>query len=386
MERSQEATLPSSKLVRDNTELLVRRLVIRSRLAGEKEEFLLERHLIEYKNGKPIRAIIGIPTTGCNYARLNGACSMCGHPDSGLWDINLTDDTIIELFQSSIEKIRPMKPNSLGVYCSGSFFDDNEVSVKLKQRICKSIADEAWIEEVVVESLPQYITKPKIEAVQRMLGSIRLKIGISLETANQFIRSSVLLKKVPSLSYIKATEACGELKNVYSIAYAVIKPPFLTEGEAIWEGAETIHSAVMMKFDEISLEPLSLQSGTLQSLLEKQGHYDMSSIWTLVNILKLWQSKYPSDLNSITIKIGGEVYTPLPYKTFLRCSTCENKAFKELEKIGVEIDLPRISIDNPDGQCDTQCCTYIEPNPLEIREPNPSAVTQRVIKIINLIN
>lgn len=322
-----------------------------SRKNIDREAYHTVRHQVIFDGaGRATKGIIALSTTGCSYARSFGACSICGHPVSCIWDTNIKGEDTLALFQNSLARLREHRPSMVCVYCSGSFFDELEITERVRLQIFRSLAGEDWIENLSFESLPQFLSRETLRETAELLLRKKLMIGMGLDCSNEEMRAILTLKKIKDTTYKMAVQNCLDA-GVVPMAYIIVKPPFLTKGESVWEAAQAIHTAAQFGYNHVSLEPVALQQGTLQSLLWPLGLYERPTIWTILNSILFWRKSYPLEYKSLTLRIGGEIFTPAPYLTYAMCKSCESIGFPALRSIGVNFE-GRLSQEQRDT-----CCT-----------------------------
>ena len=100
--------------------------------------------------------VIILRTKGCSWHR-RGGCLMCGyHFDS---DPSVKDDDVLTQLESALGRIKEEKIAKL--YNSGSFFDEEEISGKLRKKILEAL--EGKVEKLVVETRPEFISDKPIK-------------------------------------------------------------------------------------------------------------------------------------------------------------------------------------------------------------------------------
>jgi radical SAM enzyme (TIGR01210 family) len=286
-----------------------------------------------------LRGIIGVPARGCSYARTEwGGCAICGHSSSTLWKSNISDDSIISDVRSSLEKLSPARPAVLCLYTSGSFFDDTDLPSRVRLALLDQIAHLPWVTQIVVESLPQFITPTALSEARMHLGTIALSIGMGLDSADQFVRSLCFQRHIKDEVYVYATGLC-HARGVRTTAYVVHGPPFLTAEEAVADTSCSIHSALtVLGFDAVSIEPVALQAGTLQHLLRTAGHYECPTFWSLVSASHQYVRLCgTADAASSDLRVGGQVFTPLPIATLRSCTKCLRRSAGDLFPLQAKI-------------------------------------------------
>ncbi|MBS7287896.1 MAG: archaeosine biosynthesis radical SAM protein RaSEA [Candidatus Freyarchaeota archaeon] len=234
--------------------------------------------------GKEGHALVVIlPTVGCYWALTAGGCSMCGYIYDGV--LSTPPPTLIlEYFKLAYEKAASLSyPMSVKIFTSGSFFDEREVPKLARDEILRFLSYETKVEEVIVESRPEFVTEEAVNDAINVLRGKRLTVAIGLETTNDKVRS--LINKGFSLSDFKATlETLKRLEAGVKV-YLLVKPPFLRETEAIFDVENSIRQLSKMNVDAISLNPCTVHKGTFVELLWKRGDYRPPWLWSLVKII-----------------------------------------------------------------------------------------------------
>lgn len=211
-----------------------------------------------------------ITTRGCSWRK----CYMCGY-----WsESRAVSDTILrQELDQVIEKIGDAR--ILKIFTSGSFLDEREVPAELRRYLVDQIK-ERGVKKLIIESRPEFIDRKKLEDFR----GIELEVGIGLETADDSIREQCINKGFNFLDFIKSSEIIrGEGFRVK--CYLLLKPPFLSEGEAI---EDLVKSAEKVKdyVDVISVNLMNIQKATLVEKLWERGLYRPPWLWSAVEALK----------------------------------------------------------------------------------------------------
>lgn len=295
-------------------------------LLDKKESYVLPVSKDEEK-----RVIINLNTSGCTHAKSGYPCSICGL----FLNKSIKADEIFDYFISDFEKYDYSKYPTLCVYTNGSFFDSKEIPNNIRKKILKTISKEEKIKEVVFESLPKYVNDEKIKEVAKILEEKKVIVSLGLDINDEIKRT--LLNKDLSISDFNS--AIGILKK-YSIDFCpfiCVKPPFLTEGEAIETAKDTIKFVIDSGASHLSLEPVTLQKHTVQDHLNQNNLYRVSYLWTLVELVR-FACDYAKD-KDVKIKIGGEFFTPMPYEFAHNCKECNNRIIELIHKYNKEQDI-----------------------------------------------
>jgi radical SAM enzyme (TIGR01210 family) len=268
-------------------------------------------------NGKIVDAyVIILRTRGCSWA-LSSGCTMCGYfNDSMLTPVSKDD------LQAQFEKaMEPYKGEQIvKLFTSGSFLDPQEIPVSVQRSILTALSERA--EKVSVESRPEYITEKRVEQIQTLLQSHPFEIGIGLETSNDQVREKAINKGFTFLQYKKAAQLVKRHQMEVK-TYVLLKPPFLTEKEALDDCLQTAHDIAPFT-DVLSLNPTNIQRHTVVEYLWKRDQYRPPWLWSIVEFLK--QS---ADLPDVRVKCdtvaGGN-----PRGTH-NCGSCDRTVLTAIE-------------------------------------------------------
>lgn len=175
-----------------------------------------------------------------------------------------------ELLKKDVEKIK--------IFTSGSFLDKREVSETVRNQLLDMIK-ETDVKEVTIETRPEYAGKALL--VRDRLGDITLEVALGLESARDRVLTFCINKGFLYKDFVNAVRT---LKNIKIKAYLLIKPPFLTEYEAVEDAvysAKTIAGMV----DVISFNPVVIHKNTLVEYLWRTGQYRPPWMWSVVEVL-----------------------------------------------------------------------------------------------------
>ena len=247
-------------------------------------------------NGRPINCLnIILRTKGCSWGRESG-CSMCGY----IYDA--TEKTSPEDIKRQIDKALNQEetenPLYIKIFTSGSFFDEDEIPPETREYIYSRISEKDP-EILGVESRPEYIEPEKIkESVEH---NNEFEVGLGVETTNNKLLNEVINKNSTVKEYKKAIKKIhnsgGKVK-----AYLLLKPPLLTEKEAIEDTTNSIKTISKKGVEKISINPCNVQRGTLTEQLYQKNQYRPPWLWSLLKIL---QETHETRSTRISDPVGG---------------------------------------------------------------------------------
>lgn len=208
-------------------------------------------------------------TRGCRW----NSCYMCSYTKDAYpaseEELRRQIDFAFERCESEVVK----------VFTSGSFFDDEEIPPEVRDYLIEKVR-ERGIKKLIVESRPEFIQEERLENFK----SLNLEVGIGLESADDRIRDVCINKGFSFDDFLNAAKLLRNLK-IRVKCYLLLKPPFLSEKEAIGDVLQSI-DAVKDVVDVVSLNLMNVQKGTLVERLWKAKLYRPPWLWSAVEILK----------------------------------------------------------------------------------------------------
>jgi radical SAM enzyme (TIGR01210 family) len=269
--------------------------------------------------------VIIFRTKGCSWAQKSG-CSMCGYFNDSMWK-DVSEIDLLKQFDYAMKSYTKQK--FVKIFTSGSFLDDNEITPKVRKEILNKLAETA--DKISVESRPEYINDKALKEIKSICNLKKFEIGIGLETANDYIRINSLNKGFTFKDY---KNAASKLKkyNIDLKTYVLIKPPFLTEKESIYDVVDTVDKIKKIT-DIVSFNPTNVQNNTVVNYLWKRKQYRPAWLFSIVEILK--ESKRIANNKRIKCDIvgGGSV------RGAHNCEGCDSKFLKAISEFSLLQDI-----------------------------------------------
>ena len=266
-----------------------------------------------------------LPTPGCAHALSDsGGCTMCSYiADSPLEKVSSNE--LIDLFKNLIER-REIKPKTtVKIFVSGSFLNEEELPKEARDEILKMLNKEENIEEVVVESRPEFVTEEVLKECLELLPDKIFEVSIGLESGSDYIKQYKISKGFLNEDFEKAVNIIKSLKSDYKItskAYLFVKPILTSEKEAIEDAVASAEYAEEVGVDRISFCPATIHKGTLMELLWRRRSYKPPQIWSIIEIIKRVRSELKIPVIMDTSGFGTR-------RGPFNCKKC-NKKFKNL--------------------------------------------------------
>jgi len=247
---------------------------------------------VSYENRTLKRKRIVLLAPACMAA----TCTMCPLPNEAL-DLkrrSISPADIIQQFDSSFDGVSLDDYEMITVYNNGNFFADQEINPIVRQHIFKQVARSS-ASVLMVESLPQFITPARISDVKKHLGDKELAVGIGLQSSNDLVRELAVNSTCTKANFEKAASTLRE-NNYTPLTFLMIKPPFLTEREAVGDTVESISYLASLGIENPILCPTRIAPNTIGQLLFENGQFKPPWLWSVAEVLKISSRKNPSSM------------------------------------------------------------------------------------------
>ncbi len=260
--------------------------------------------------------VIIFRTRGCYWARASG-CSMCGYVNDVAQEVPPAD---LEHQLDVVLKKHAGQP-MVKVYTSGNFFDDHEVVPEVRERILKDLGDRC--DKVIVETLSHLLRREQLEQAMKYVDELEVAFG--LESTNERVLQYGVNKVWGLKEHAKAAELVRDVGGTVK-TYLLIKPPFLTEREAIEDAVRSGHDADPHS-NTISFNPVNVQGRTLVDRLFRRGEYRPPWLWSVVEVLERTRDLEAHVKSHPTA--GGMV------RGAHNCGTCDRKVVDAIEEFSL---------------------------------------------------
>lgn len=295
-----------------------------------------ERELL---HGRVVEAQVAIlETEGCSHHRGSGGCTMCGYVD----DTRVRGPTEEEL----LDQIDHVVQAAEGVpwvklYNSGSMLDPDEVPPRVLERVVEAFEG---AEMLTIESRAEFVTD---ETVSLLGDPSRVEVAIGMESACDAVLAGSVHKGMTMDDFQRAA---GVVRGAGAAlrAYVLLKPPFLTEAEAIEDAVEAVAGAVSAGATTASLNPVNVQGGTLVDYLHHRREYEPPWLWSVVEVLRRASDGLPPGTRVLSAPTAGG-----KARGAHNCGDCDGRVLQAIEfhrLSGDVAELDRV----PDCGCQTR--------------------------------
>ena len=293
---------------------------MKDRKPNELETLWKEKDIVDGKVSDVMVMIMR--TNGCSWAK-KGGCTMCGYRSASLR--NVTAEDLLGQLDQALSKYR--NEPFVKIYTSGSFLDDNEIPAEVRNRIFDAFSG---CKRILFESRPEYINRDVLSTVPSTT-----TVALGLETSDPVIMEKSIRKGFTP----EQSKAAGELIKDCGLSvrsYLLLKPLFIQEKAAIDSAVESARFADPFS-DEISINPINVQSGTVVERIWKRGDYRPPWIWSLIEVMKQLSGTVHSRIIS-SPSGGGSL------RGVHNCGTCDQAALKAVEKFSFSQDSKDLEV------------------------------------------
>lgn len=268
--------------------------------------------------------VIIFRTRGCSWA-LKSGCTMCGYFNDSMWE-KVSESDLLKQFDRTMENYSGEK--IVKIFTSGSFLDDNEITPNVRRKILSTLVEKA--DKISVESRPEYVKDEKLSEIHDIVQSKTFEVGIGLETSNDFLREHAINKGFTFDDYKKAAKLLKKYKFKLK-TYVLVKPPFITEKEALEDSICTIKD-IQSYVNTVSFNPTNVQRHTVVDYLWKRDQYRPPWLWSIIEILKQ-SKKLTGALVKCDVAGGGS------RRGAHNCPACDHKVLDAIAKFSLHQDV-----------------------------------------------
>jgi len=293
--------------------------------------------------------VIIVNSIGCSWGLgTYGGCSMCGY--SNETSEGITTEQLIAQVESALANQSNKSYQSIKLFNSGSFLDEKEIPKQAQEEIMRLFSRQEQVSEIVIETRPEYVSSEKLKRLTKILGATKkLELGIGLESSNDFIRINNINKGFTFKDFKQAVDITLK-ENVRVKSYLLMKPPFLTETEAMNDTIESAIEVIKIGSRSISINPLNVQNGTLVYDLWKGGIYRPPWFWSLKHVIQMiWGHLKAQGLADKVDRIVSDPSGSGHSRSIHNCRNCDRDFSRIIKDYSVSQD-PKL-LDQPKCSC-----------------------------------
>ncbi|WNY25642.1 archaeosine biosynthesis radical SAM protein RaSEA [Methanolapillus millepedarum] len=228
-------------------------------------------------------------TSGCYWGK-KGGCTMCGYVyDSASGEPS--DADIMKQLETALLRASEKQRFMVKIFTSGSFLDPKEINRDLRVQILSRLSKDSRVAAVLAETRPEFVNQEAIDDCLSAMNNKPLEFAYGLETTSDKIRRESINKGF-SFNDFKRACSLARQNGIFSKAYLMLKPPFLSEKEALDDILKSIDEAAPYA-ETISINLCNVQNGTFVEKMWENKEYRPPWLWSMVKILADAKAQHP---------------------------------------------------------------------------------------------
>ena len=317
-------------------------------------------------------------TKGCHWWWSSG-CTFCGYFNDTRDDV--TNEDLHAQWSAAKEKFDGFKDQAMvKVYTSGSLLEDREIPVEFQETVLKDCAELG--KELIVESRCEQMTEEKLAWATSI--NPKFTVAIGLEAYDDEVLRFHVNKGFTTKSWDRAVANLKKF-NLRIKTYLMFKPPFMSEADALDHCVSSIES-VAVHSDEISVNPMNIQRGTVIDRLHRHNEYRPPWLWSLVDMI---QRAHPlihpeNGINGDPDQVSRLIVHPTAggkIRGSHHCGSCDGEVVAAIERYAVSGSL--LEFDGIECSCREVWEAEVNlerslPVPLGLSKPRRGSVIQRL--------
>lgn len=240
-----------------------------------------------FYNGEYVdRLVVFLRGTGCMLAKETGGCTFCGFYNATNYGKKVMDEDYMNQIKSVIndKTVEFQKYPTICLYNDGSLLREDEISFTALLEIFGMLDQIDTVKKIVIESRICDITEEKLEQIREVTKK-EFEIAVGFESANPAIRDLCINKSYSNESFEEVLRI-APIYKVSIIPLLIVKPPFLTEAEAIEDYINSLQYLEQFHVKRIDMELASVEKNTLVYDMWKNNMYQTPKLWSVIEILK----------------------------------------------------------------------------------------------------
>ena len=294
---------------------------------------------------------------------------------------DVTNDDLHAQWAAAKEKFDGFKDQGMvKVYTSGSLLEDREIPVEFQETVLRDCAELG--KELIVESRCEQLTEEKLAWATSINSTFTGAIGV--EAYDDEVLRFHVNKGFTTKSWDRAVANLKKF-NLRIKTYLMFKPPFMSEADALDHCVSWIES-VAEHSDEISVNPMNIQRGTVIDRLHRHNEYRPPWLWSLVDMI---QRAHPiihpdNGINGDPDQVSRLIVHPTAggkIRGSHNCGSCDAEVVAAIERYAVSGSL--LEFDGLECSCREVWEAEVNlerrlPVPLGLSKPRRGSVIQRL--------
>lgn len=243
---------------------------------------------VGHLDGKCVeRLVLFLRGTGCSWVSQAGGCTFCGFWDATNFGRKVSDAQYLQQVENALDRLGAgiERFPIVCLYNDGSLLVESEMGFEALCAILERLAGYPHVRRVVIEAKVVDIREALLPRLKQAMGSKELEIAVGFESADPTVRDLCVNKSFGDEVFASKAALMRE-HGIRVAPLVMVKPPFLTEGEAIHDALETIRRLDQFSFPRIDLEMATVEQHTLVAELWRNGLYRPPRLWSILEIVK----------------------------------------------------------------------------------------------------
>ena len=294
--------------------------------------------------GSPARRLFVVyKTIGCEYDKNKNGCTMCNFAEYANPEIR--GENLEAQHDQALGLLEEGKFEHFDLATLGNFYNDKEISPETRRRLLSRTAAIPTVKRVLTESRRGYLTVEKLKEAKSCLREDQiLELAFGYESSNPKIRNGILNKGVPEEHLDESIQMCQEA-GVDFVAYVLIKPHGLSEGEAIIDAVDTaIHVLEKAErcgvYARIAFEPVFVVRDKPIERLFLSGDYKPPKLWSVVEVLAQTTKRLGKSEGKLFVGLSDENLSG--NRQTSNCGVCDKEVANTVQQFNSDQDASKL--------------------------------------------
>lgn len=290
---------------------------------------------IGHLDDQPIkRLIIFLRSTGCEWVEKTGGCTMCGFYCATSRGREVSAEEYVAQFEYVMDTVDLRDYPVISIYNDGNIFNEREMPVAAIEKICSYIDSYRNIKKVVVESRIDYSPDGRVEKMKKALNGRQLEVAFGFESADTQVMNLCINKGFSANNFDLFHSRMRDM-GVLTKPLLLVKPPFLTETEAIHDILKTVTYCVSRGIDYMDLEVTTVERNTVVHELWKNNFYRPPWLWSLIDLLQRCEERFGDHAH---VYVSPWTYSVESLDWARNCGECDAEIVKAIERYNCHFD------------------------------------------------
>lgn len=331
---------------------------------------------IGHLDDQPIRRlIIFLRSTGCEWVEKTGGCTMCGFYCATSRGREISAEEYIAQFEYVMDAVDIGDYPVISIYNDGNIFNEREMPVAAIEKICSYIDGYENIKKVVVESRIDYSPDEHVAKMKKALNGRQLEVAFGFESADPQVMNLCINKGFSANNFDHFHSRMRGM-GVLTKPLLLVKPPFLTEAEAVNDVLQTVSYCVSRGIDYVDLEVTTVEKHTVVHELWKNNLYRPPWLWSLIDLLQKCRERFGDHAH---VYVSPWTYSVESLDWARNCGECDAEIVKAIERYNCHFDLAAFE----DLDCSCRDAGWKEAFAAEDPRPIPERISEQLAYVRN---